>query len=158
MRAHTQSVNPSADTQRWGALLIRQTQLEKRQVTIQLETLRQQHEAFVLRHEDMINQIHLQGHQHPESDEKYVLELQAKAQAVSTLESRAEKKAAEFLLKDDEKKQDLERLKRELIAEEDSCKDLEGTLEKVRTETTLLEAQLGKLVESSLAWNKRTLV
>jgi competence protein ComGC len=113
-------------------------------VTIQLETLRRQHEAFVVRHEDMINQSRLEGHQRPESDEKYVLELQAKAQAVRTLESQAEEMAAEFRLKEDEMKQDLERLKRELIAEENSRKDLEGTLEKVRTEVTLLEAQLGQ--------------
>ena len=98
----------------------------------------------MVRHEDMINQSRLEGHQRPESDEKYVLELQAKAQAVRTLESRAEEMAAEFRLKEDKMKQDLERLKRELIAEEDSRKDLEGTLEKVRTEVTLLEAQLGQ--------------
>ena len=109
---------------------------------MQLETLRRQHEAFVVRHEDMVNQSRLQHQKRPESDEKYVLELQAKDKAVKTLESRAEELAAEFCLKEDEMKQDLERLKRELVAEEDIRKNLEGTLEKVRTDMILLDAQL----------------
>jgi uncharacterized protein YbjQ (UPF0145 family) len=78
-----------------------------------LAMVQRQHGARVQELQDEISK----GHQRAEIDEKYVLDLQAKDQAVKSLESQAEEMAAEFRRKEDEMKQDLERLKRALVAE-----------------------------------------